>query len=64
MLASSASLMTSGENAGMPARNDQPGVPFLTQVVKAASGNVSGARRFAAPPWPTVPWHAGQPIRR
>ena len=56
--------MTHGGNAGMPLAMVQPGVPLRTQVVKPGSGNVFGASRGAAPPWPTVPWHAWQPTRR
>ena len=47
----------------MPVAIDQPGVPLRTQVSKPASGIVFGASRAAAPPWPTVPWHAWQPTR-
>src|SRR5688572_13871506 len=61
MSARSASLTTVAGNAGMPAAKLQPGVPLRTQAKNASSGSVPGASRRAAPPWPTVPWHAWQP---
>ena len=59
-----ASVSAANGNAGMPLMLDQPGVPLRTQVWKACRGSVFGAKRGAAPPWPTVPWHVKQPTRR